>query len=140
MINVTVDCVILTRDLSHVLLITRKNDPFKGRWALPGGFLDEYDKSLRQGAARELEEETGLKVHRLWQVGTWGSPDRDPRGYTVTVAFFGLVAGLQAVVGQDDATKAEWVEVKNACGPHTLGQGLAFDHEEIIQRALLAAS
>lgn len=138
-IAVTVDTVVLARDadeqFTHVLLIKRKNPPFQGSWALPGGFLDPTDKTLRLAAARELWEETGLALETLWQVGAWGTPDRDPRGYTVTVAFVGVVDGpLPDVQGQDDALEAEWVEINFG------NMNLAFDHDDIINRALLRAS
>lgn len=139
MISVTVDTVIFfrkaTQEITHLLLIQRKNDPFQGKWALPGGFVEETDKSLAHAASRELHEETGLEIipTRLWQVGSWGSPDRDPRGYTVTTAFFGVTNDRSPVVGKDDAARAAWVRVSD-------GLDLAFDHNEIVNRALLKAT
>lgn len=134
MISVTVDIVVFTKDLDHLLLIQRKNEPFQDHWALPGGFVDESDKSLKEAATRELEEETGLHVDRLWQIGAWGSADRDPRGWTTTVAFFGLVDELLPVTGADDAKLAVWTRTDQA--PYT---EMAFDHQNIIDRAKLIA-
>lgn len=138
-ISITVDAVVFVRspdpregEFSHVLLVKRKNEPFRHCWALPGGFLDEDDKDLQAGAARELEEETGLTGINLYQVGAWGSPNRDPRGYTVTVAFFGIVDEMFPIEGRDDALEAAWLPIDF--------KGGAFDHEEIIGRALLRAS
>ena len=82
---VTVDIVIATREESpRVLLIRRKNEPFAGCWALPGGFV-EMDETLESAARRELHEETGVKTKALVQLGTFGDPGRDPRGRTISV-------------------------------------------------------
>src|SRR5437660_12557768 len=84
---VTVDVVIVTQEKKpRVLLIRRKHDPFAGMWAIPGGFVD-MDEPLEAAARRELHEETGLEADRLEQLYTFGDPDRDPRGRTISVAY-----------------------------------------------------
>ena len=126
---VTADCVVMTREsVPQVLLIQRGIEPFKGCWAFPGGFMN-MDESTEQCAIRELEEETGLHVSELHQIGAYSKVDRDPRGRTVTVAYLVIVDQPLAVTGQDDAAKAQWFSV-NALPP------LAFDHEDIMQDAV----
>lgn len=127
--ELTADCVVFGADEDglKLLLIERAKEPFKGRFALPGGFVD-MDETTLQAARRELEEETGLKTNSLVQLHTFSAPDRDPRGRTVAVAHLALVRP-SAVAAGDDAAKAEWVEV-NALPP------LAFDHDEIVAVAL----
>lgn len=95
-----------------VLLIQRKDDPFKGQWALPGGFVDE-NESLEKAAARELEEETHLTHLRMEQLGAFGDPGRDPRGHTVTVAYIAFLAHEPTVSAGDDAHAAEWKPFKH---------------------------
>ena len=122
---VTADCVVITKETEpKVLLIQRGNDPYKGCWAFPGGFM-EMDETTEQCAIRELEEETGLKVSDIHQIGTYSRVDRDPRGRTITVAYLVIVDKPLPVTGQDDAAKAEWWPI-DALPP------LAFDHEEIM--------
>jgi 8-oxo-dGTP diphosphatase len=108
---VTADVVAFTMraDDLAVLLIKRKDEPFKGCWALPGGFVNE-NESLERAAARELYEETGLSVSasRLEQLGAFGDPGRDPRGHTVTVAFVTFRATETSINPGDDAIEAEW--------------------------------
>lgn len=129
---VSVDVVLLAGPPAglHVLLIRRASEPFAGAWALPGGFLDE-DERLEDAARRELAEETAFEFRGpLVQVGAFGDPGRDPRGWTVSVAFVGRAyEGLPAVTGGDDAAEAAW---------HPLGAlpNLAFDHDEILAAAL----
>ena len=126
---VTADCVVMTKDTTpKVLLIQRGNDPFKGCWAFPGGFLD-MNETTEQCAIRELEEETGLKVNNLLQIGAYSKVDRDPRGRTITVAYLAIVDEPLAVNGQDDAAKAQWF-------PLSALPELAFDHDEIIRDAI----
>jgi 8-oxo-dGTP diphosphatase len=127
---VTADLVIVAREPKgdRVLLIQRGNDPYKGHWALPGGFVDE-NEDLVDAAARELEEETGLTGVELKQVGAYGKPGRDPRGHTVTIAFSAIIAEVMPVRAGDDASMALWFPV-NAL------PSLAFDHDEIITDAL----
>lgn len=112
----------------EVLLIRRGHDPFKGRWALPGGFVDQ-DESLERAASRELMEETGLKRLSLVQVGAFGDPGRDPRGHTVTIAFAGLLDRHRQVQAGDDAADARW-------WPVTRPPRLAFDHRRILATAI----
>lgn len=126
---VTADCIVITREEEpKVLLIERGNEPFKGKWAFPGGFMN-MDETTEQCAVRELEEETGLRVSDIQQIGAYSKVDRDPRGRTVTVAYLAIVDAPVEAKGQDDAAKAEWFPVS------ALPQ-LAFDHEEIMQDAL----
>src|ERR1700754_2161507 len=98
--SVTADAVLLYRDGERieVLLIKRAREPFKGTWALPGGFVDQ-DESLERAAARELKEETGLEGIRLEQLGAFGDPGRDPRGHTVSVAFVALLENRVQAAG-----------------------------------------
>ncbi|MBO5627459.1 MAG: NUDIX hydrolase [Aeriscardovia sp.] len=105
---VTADCIVITREAEpKVLLIQRGNEPFKGGWAFPGGFMN-MDETTEQCAIRELEEETGLRVSNIQQIGAYSKIDRDPRGRTVTVAYLAIVDEPIFVTGQDDAAKAEW--------------------------------
>ena len=128
----TVDCVIFGLDESHqlkVLLIRRKNDPFAGRWALPGGFVD-MDESLEAAALRELEEETGVKNVFIEQLFTFGAPERDPRGRVVSVAYFALVnLSEHPVEAASDARCVQWFAVDEL-------PPLAFDHAKILQTAI----
>lgn len=126
---VTVDMVIITdRPPRKVLLIRRKHDPHAGKWALPGGFL-EMDESLDQAARRELLEETGVAVSQVHQLHTYGTPDRDPRGRVISVAYLAVtpVNSIQPKAG-DDAAEAQW---------HSLAKPpeLAFDHAIILKDA-----
>jgi 8-oxo-dGTP diphosphatase len=108
---VTADVVAFTMraDDLAVLLIRRKEEPFKGCWALPGGFVNE-NEALDRAAARELHEETGLVVSpsKLEQLGAFGDPGRDPRGHTITVAFVTYRATETKINPGDDAIEAEW--------------------------------
>jgi 8-oxo-dGTP diphosphatase len=127
---VTADIVLITKETRpRILLIRRKYEPFVGCWALPGGHVDEYEP-LEVAARRELKEETGLEVKRLEQFQAFGDPGRDPRGWTVTVAFLARVsaAKLKPVAG-DDAAEAAWYPL-DALPP------LAFDHDKIIAAAI----
>ncbi|MET0945034.1 MAG: NUDIX hydrolase [Flavobacterium sp.] len=129
-IFVTVDAIVLKITILgfFLLLIKRKNEPFKDLWALPGGFVDE-NEDLEKAAIRELEEETQIKVAVLEQIGAFGKPYRDPRGHTVSVAYFGFVPENTIAVAADDAKEAQWFSI------HQLPE-LAFDHSEIIKTAL----
>ncbi len=125
---VTADCVVIAKENEpKVLLIQRGNEPFKGQWAFPGGFMN-MDETTEQCAVRELEEETGLKVNEIKQIGAYSKVDRDPRGRTVTVAYLVVIDKAEAVKGGDDAAKAQWF-------PLSALPKLAFDHEEIIKDA-----
>ena len=120
--SVTCDAVIFTmraNDLA-VLLIKRKDEPFKGHWALPGGYVNE-NESLERAAAHELAEETGLTNARLEQLGAFGDPGRDPRGHTITVAYVTFLVAEAKIKAGDDAVAAEWHAFKTLAlqGPET---------------------
>ena len=128
---VTADCVVMTDEpLPKVLLIKRGDEPFKGAWAFPGGFMN-MDETTEECAIRELEEETGLKVATVHQIGTYSKVDRDPRGRTITVAYLSIIDTPVDVKGQDDAANAKWF-------PITELPRLAFDHYDIVQDAVIA--
>lgn len=126
---VTADCVVITKEAEpKVLLIQRGADPYKGYWAFPGGFMN-MDETTEQCAIRELEEETGLKVSTVRQIGAYSKVDRDPRGRTITVAYLAIIDKPAQVTGQDDAAKAEWF-------PLSALPELAFDHADIMADAI----
>ena len=126
---VTADCVVITKEAEpKVLLIQRGADPYKGCWAFPGGFMN-MDETTEQCAIRELEEETGLKVSTVRQIGAYSKVDRDPRGRTLTVAYLAIIDKPAQVTGQDDAAKAEWF-------PLSALPELAFDHADIMADAI----
>ena len=126
---VTADCIVITKEAEpKVLLIERGEEPFKGCWAFPGGFMN-MDETTEQCAIRELEEETGLKVSEVHQIGAYSKVDRDPRGRTVTVAYLAIIDTPMTIKGQDDAAKAQWF-------PLTALPELAFDHDEIVRDAI----
>ena len=133
---VTVDVAAFSRDGDHlqIALIERGNEPFKGKLALPGGFV-ETDEDLPQAAVRELAEETGLSVPpgSLRQVAAYGQPDRDPRMRVVTVVFWLLVDSLEGLAGGSDAARALVVPVDHVMDHPEL---LAFDHPQIIRDAV----
>lgn len=126
----TVDCVVVDAE-GRILLIRRGHPPFKGQYALPGGFVDRGE-TVEEAARRELFEETGVRVRRISLVGVYSKPDRDPRGHTCSVAFLARVRGGRAKAG-DDAAAAEWVSV----GKRTR---LAFDHRRIVSDAMKLAA
>lgn len=127
--SVTVDLTILTvrEGTLCVLLVRRGVPPFAGRWALPGGYVLP-DEDLLTAAQRELREETSLHDLHLEQLATYGSPGRDPRGRTVTVAHLALTSGLGTPTAGTDAAAAQWWPVADA-----LREELAFDHDEILR-------
>ena len=126
---VTTDCVIFGFDGSElqVLLIERGIEPFKGKWAFPGGFLN-MDETAGEGALRELKEETGLENAYIEQFNTYSDPGRDPRERVITIAHYALVR-IQEVKGGDDAAKAQWFPIDEV-------PQLAFDHDKILRDAL----
>jgi 8-oxo-dGTP diphosphatase len=128
MLTADVACVAEEGGRAYLLLIQRNHEPFAGRWALPGGFVDE-NEGLEAAAARELREETGVEGLTLEQFGAYGDPGRDPRGHTVTVAYLARLARRVAATGGDDAAGAEWFPVDAL-------PELAFDHDRIIADAL----
>lgn len=127
---VTVDAVVLVGNDPdfHVALIKRGKEPFAGSWALPGGFV-EMDETLDAAAARELEEETGLTSLELKQFYAFGNPGRDPRGRSISIAYYGFIPALTPLCAADDAVEAAWFPTGHL-------PPLAFDHGEIIARAI----
>ena len=126
----TVDCVVFGLDEEdlQVMLIQRDLEPFKGQWALPGGFV-HLDESLDEAARRELCEETGIQIHYLEQLYTFGMVDRDPRDRVVTIAYYALVKlSDHRVQAATDARKAAWFAIDDV-------PELAFDHAMILQTA-----
>lgn len=105
-----------------VLLIQRKNEPYKGDWAMPGGFAED-DEDIAETAARELLEETSVRVESadLIQLKTYGKPGRDPRGRTVSVVFYCLLDCEPIATAADDAAAAQWFPLDDL-------PALAFDH------------
>lgn len=128
--SVTTDCVIFGFDGNElkVLLIERGIEPYKGKWAFPGGFM-KMDESAKQGALRELQEETGLTGAYIKQFHTFTEPDRDPRERVITIAYYALVR-MQDVKGGDDAAQARWFSMDDV-------PSLAFDHDRILRMAQL---
>lgn len=126
----TVDAVVFktTGSKKFILLIQRKNEPFQGKWALPGGFVD-MDETLETAVQRELEEETGLKNIELKQLHAFSELGRDPRGRTVSVVFWGIVKNETIPVSGDDAVDARWFDKEQL-------PELAFDHDEVVRMAL----
>ncbi len=131
---VTVDVILFTflHDCLQVLLVQRRRQPFRGCWALPGGFVDE-NEDLQDGARRELQEETGVSDIYLEQLYTFGESGRDPRGHVISVANLALLSADRArtlrIQGRDDAADARWWDIYNL-------PSLAFDHDQILGYAL----
>lgn len=127
---VTTDVVLFTlRDSRlQLLLIRRGDEPFKGHWALPGGFL-QIDEDLEQGALRELEEETGVSGVYLEQLRTYGRPGRDPRERVISVGYYALAPSDRLrIKAASDAVATDWFSIGDL-------PTLAFDHDEIIRTA-----
>jgi len=121
---VTVDAILFSRQNS-VLLIERGRDPFKGKWALPGGFIEMHEE-LETACQRELEEETGIKVEELKQFRAYGGVNRDPRHRTVSVVFYAFTDDELLACAGDDAAKAKWFLLNRL-------PELAFDHLQILE-------
>jgi 8-oxo-dGTP diphosphatase len=119
------DCVVFDAG-NRVLLIRRKNSPFKGRYALPGGFVD-IGETVEDACRRELMEETSVKAGKLHLVGVYSDPRRDPRAHNVSVVYMTRVVRATPVAG-DDAAAAEWVKDWKSLK-------LAFDHADIVADA-----
>lgn len=126
---VTTDSVIFGFDGTKlkVLLIERGQEPHKGKWAFPGGFVC-MDESCEEGALRELQEETNMSCSYMEQFRTYSNPNRDPRERIITVAYLALVK-TQEVQAGDDASKAQWFDINEV-------PQLAFDHDVILRDAL----
>jgi 8-oxo-dGTP diphosphatase len=127
---VSTDIVIFSiRDSElKLLLIKRKGEPYKGKWALPGGFV-HLDEDLETAANRELAEETGVTGVYLEQLYTFGRPDRDPRERVITVAYYALIpSGRLALTASTDAEAVGWFEMDEL-------PALAFDHDRIVEMA-----
>jgi 8-oxo-dGTP diphosphatase len=126
---VTADCVIFGYDDNNikVLLIQRGNEPYKGHWAFPGGFMN-IDETAEQCALRELEEETGLKDVKVEQFYTFTDVNRDPRERVISIAYYGKIQ-LSNVKGSDDADDAQWFSLDEI-------PNLAFDHDLVLSKAL----
>ncbi len=129
----TVDGVVLVRETEsdgfRVLLIERGREPFRGSFALPGGFVD-YGEDVDHAIGREVAEETGLSGVAFSQFHTYGKPGRDPRGHTVSVVYVAQLTGdAPAVTGGDDAARAAWLPVDDL-------PPLAFDHAHILAQVL----
>lgn len=132
-INIAVDAIVFGYNKEHsvsVLLIKRKYDPFKDKWAIPGGFVLD-DESLEDAVFRELKEETGVEINYLEQLYTFGKPDRDPRRRIISVAYFGLVNSKQfsKLSADTDASEVDWYNIKEL-------PELAFDHDSILEVAI----
>jgi 8-oxo-dGTP diphosphatase len=121
-----VDCIVVD-SIRGVLMVRRKNPPFEGSLALPGGFVD-IGETVEEAAKRELLEETRLEATNLTLVGVYSKPDRDPRGHTCSVAFLAQTSTTEAVAG-DDAQSVAWIKDFD-------GIEIAFDHRKIITDAL----
>ncbi len=129
---VTVDAAVFTfsGDKAKVLLINRGNEPFKGKWALPGGFVD-MDEELEDAIVRELAEETGLTGVRLEQMRTFGTVGRDPRGRMITIVFMGIATeGQDTIRAGDDAAQAQWFDIEK------VPDDMAFDHVDVVRFAI----
>ena len=127
---VTTDCVIFgydPREGLSLLLIERGVEPFKGKWAFPGGFLQE-NETVEECAARELKEETGFVAGKIEQFGCFSDVNRNPRKRVITIAFYALVK-MSLVQGGDDAMNAKWYKLSEI-------PALAFDHDHILHVAL----
>lgn len=135
---ITADVVLIHYDIlngsePNILLVTRKNEPFKGKLALPGGFFEETDKSVEDCIKRELFEETGIEISTccLDTLCVQSSKDRDPRERVVSIAYSCIASRKKEPIANDDALEAKWYPIKDI---HP--KDLAFDHREIIYRAL----
>ena len=131
-INITADTIVSYRHKQgfKVLLIKRKNEPFKNVYAFPGGFVDQGELVI-EACQRELAEETGLsiKTEELKFVNFYDKPQRDPRERTITFAFTAIIENEVNVKGKDDAKTAKWKDIKDL-------EHLAFDHKTIFEDAL----
>ena len=130
-IKISVDAVVFgyESETISVLLIKRKYEPFKGKWAIPGGFVLE-DESLEEAVERELKEETGIEINYLEQLYTFGNPKRDPRSRVVSIAYFGLIRpSAFKISASTDAEEVQWFKITEL-------PTLSFDHETILKLAI----
>lgn len=123
----TVDALVYSQNnkKTQVLLIKRGQEPFEGKWALPGGFVN-MDELLERACIRELHEETGMKVEKMQQFNVYDGIDRDPRHRTISVVHTVKLPGIQDVKGGDDAAQASWFYLDEL-------PELAFDHHVILK-------
>jgi 8-oxo-dGTP diphosphatase len=124
--RVTVDAVLLSDNA--VLLVKRKNLPYKDMWALPGGFV-EYGETTEEAVAREVREETGIEMKITRLVGVYSDPGRDPRGHTISVVYEGIIATGEPIAG-DDAKEVKFYNTKSL-------PVLAFDHTQILKDVIM---
>jgi len=123
--SITTDGIVIkNRD---ILLVKRKNPPFKDLWALPGGFV-EYKETTENAVIREVFEETGLKTKIIKLAGVYSDPNRDPRGHTITIVYMLEIIGGE-MDANDDASEVKYFNLKNL-------PDLAFDHKEIIEKVI----
>ncbi|MFJ3331895.1 NUDIX domain-containing protein [Enterococcus sp. NPDC086594] len=141
----TVDNLIfnVTSDAVYILLVKRKNHPFKGRFALPGGFVNEGENIIK-AAIRELKEETGVEVQEVSLLGVYGDKNRDPRGWTVSAVYITVLQQMKILYAGDDASEAFWYRVdkdkvlyqyvtsKERSSTENWESLFAFDHAQII--------
>ena len=130
-LKLTVDAVVFGYEQGHisVVLIKRKYEPFKGQWAIPGGFV-KNNESLEEAVERELKEETGININYLEQLYSFGDPDRDPRGRVVSIAYFGLVRpDAFQISASTDASDVQWFSIDSL-------PELSFDHKNILNVAI----
>lgn len=123
----TVDVII--EQNSRILMIRRKNEPYKGCLALPGGFVDEGER-IEDAARREANEETSLNIHLVGVLGVYSDSKRDPRGHLISTVFVGIVPSDNVSVeasAQDDASEVEWINLEAI-----IKSNIAFDHKKIL--------
>ena len=125
---VTTDAILISKEKSevYILLIERANEPYKGQWALPGGFVD-MDEELEEACSRELKEETSVDGVPLQEFATFGAVNRDPRGRTISIVFWSILDSRPNTKSGDDAANVKWFNLNDL-------PSLAFDHEIIIAR------
>ena len=123
----TIDVII--EQNSRILMIRRKNEPYKGCLALPGGFVDEGER-IEDAARREANEETSLNIHLVGILGVYSDPKRDPRGHLISTVFVGIVPSDKVSVeasAQDDASEVEWISLEAI-----IKSNITFDHKKIL--------
>jgi 8-oxo-dGTP diphosphatase len=125
----TADALVHCPEKNSILLIKRMNPPFENQWALPGGFIEEYELPL-DSCKRELQEETGLQLNNGRLIGVFGEKGRDPRGWTVSMAYHFVVnaTGMEGISAGSDSKEVQWYALSSL-------PELAFDHLEIIKSA-----